>query len=155
MPETRSATPDDARDACQVLRRSIQELCEQDHGNRSSALDPWLADKTPEDFRNWLDDPRVDIVLATDAGSICGVAACHASGEILLNYVSPDHRFKGISRLLLGEMESRLAAAGTRAGFLNSTRTALRFYRSHGWEPAADQDACPDACCQRLTKALS
>ena len=34
----RDATPDDAEAACDVLRRSISELCVADHGNDPAIL---------------------------------------------------------------------------------------------------------------------
>jgi hypothetical protein len=44
----RDAVADDAPAACQVLRRSIVELCAADHGDDPAILAQWLANKTPE-----------------------------------------------------------------------------------------------------------
>jgi stringent starvation protein B len=38
--------------------------------------------------------------VVTDGEAILGVAAVTASGEVILNYVSPDARFRGISKAL-------------------------------------------------------
>jgi hypothetical protein len=46
--EIRDAETEDALAACQVLRRSITELCISDHRNDPTILGRWLANKTPE-----------------------------------------------------------------------------------------------------------
>jgi GNAT superfamily N-acetyltransferase len=56
------------------------------------------------------------------------------SGEILLNYVSPDARFRGASSALLAGLEARAAGRGARQCTLISTETARRFYRARGYE---------------------
>jgi hypothetical protein len=38
---------EDAPAACDVLRRSISELCVADHGNDPTILARWLSNKTP------------------------------------------------------------------------------------------------------------
>src|SRR5882757_9842767 len=49
----RDATPDDAEAACDVLRRSISELCVADHGNDPAILNAWLGNKQPEIVAAW------------------------------------------------------------------------------------------------------
>ena len=46
--EIRDALPEDAPAACEVIRRSISELCGADHLNDALILGRWLANKTPE-----------------------------------------------------------------------------------------------------------
>jgi hypothetical protein len=46
--EIRAAVPEDALAACEVMRRSISELCEADHRNDPVILGRWLANKAPE-----------------------------------------------------------------------------------------------------------
>lgn len=58
------------------------------------------------------------------------------SGEILLNYVSPDARLCGVSSKLLSALEDGLFEAGHTKLKLDSTQTAHRFYRSRGWRDA-------------------
>ena len=50
-----------------------------------------------------------------------------------LNYVSPDARFQGVSRALLGALEARASERGNTRCFLTSTQTARRFYLSRGY----------------------
>ncbi|WP_407865974.1 GNAT family N-acetyltransferase [Phyllobacterium phragmitis] len=62
--------------------------------------------------------------------------------EILLNYVSPDTRFGGISKAMLGHMEAEAKAKGLACCVVESTKTAVRFYQSAGYE--FDEGAEPD-----------
>jgi GNAT superfamily N-acetyltransferase len=55
------------------------------------------------------------------------------AGEITLNYVSPDARFRGESRALLMALETRARERGNQRCTLLSTETAHRFYRSAGY----------------------
>jgi hypothetical protein len=46
--ESRRARVEDAAAACDVMRRSITELCLADHANDPTILEAWLANKTPD-----------------------------------------------------------------------------------------------------------
>ena len=132
--EVRLAKPSDAAGACAVLRRSIEVLCFADHDGDPVTLDLWLANKTPANVLSWIDAPAQRVLIAVEAGAILGVGAASASGEILLNYVSPDARFRGVSKALLGELEAFLRGQANAVVRLSSTRTAHRFYRAAGYE---------------------
>jgi hypothetical protein len=88
--EVRDAVREDAPAACEVIRRSISELCEADHRNDPEILKRWLANKTPEIASgrglssltircSW--QPMTTVSLAvgsiTDAGEIT-LCACFA-----------------------------------------------------------------------------
>lgn len=128
---TRRASIRDAAEACVVLRRSITELCHPDHRGDAKVLAEWLTNKTVENVRRWILESH--FFLAEEAGEILGVAAMDESGQITLNYVSPDHRFRGVSKALLECMEDEARGLGIEACTLESTQTALRFYRDLGY----------------------
>jgi GNAT superfamily N-acetyltransferase len=132
-PEIRAATPEDASAACQVMRRSIAELCVADHGDDEAILRRWLSNKTPEVFLSWIAQPDNSLLVAVEGGNILAVGAVTDAGEITLNYVSPDARFRGVSRALLGALEVRAVERGNTRCTLTSTETARRFYRSNGY----------------------
>jgi len=134
----RAARIEDAEQATLVLRRSITELCAADHGNDPADLEHWLANKTPEVFRHWLETPDTTLIVAEHDGVIAGVGGCRADGEITLNYVGPDHRSRGVSSAILAALEARLRDLGVGEAVLTSTRTAHCFYRSRGFG-AADE----------------
>jgi hypothetical protein len=54
MMEVRDAVREDARAACEIMRRSIAELCVADHWNEPAILGRWLSNKTPETFKSWI-----------------------------------------------------------------------------------------------------
>ena len=55
------------------------------------------------------------------------------SGEIILNYVSPDARFRGISKALLTRLEARASELAIETITLQSSATGRRFYLSAGY----------------------
>jgi GNAT superfamily N-acetyltransferase len=55
------------------------------------------------------------------------------AGEITLNYVSPDARFRAVSRALLAALERRAVERGNAHCTLASTATARRFYVANGY----------------------
>jgi GNAT superfamily N-acetyltransferase len=129
----RDAVPADAAAASEVLRRSITELCVADHHNEPEILDRWLANKTPEIVASWIGQGGSSVFVAVEAGVILAVGSVTDSGEITLNYVSPDARFRGVSRALLGALETRAVERGSSRCTLLSTETARRFYHDAGY----------------------
>jgi GNAT superfamily N-acetyltransferase len=127
----RDACEQDADAACEVVRLSITELCALDHRGDAATLEAWLANKTPDNMRAWT--ARHQVLVAVDGGAILGVAAMTAAGEIVLNYVSPDARFRGVSKALIQAIEARAASLGIPLLKLKSTATAVRFYRAAGY----------------------
>lgn len=133
--DLRRALPEDAEEAAAVLRASIAELCVGEHGNRPEILARWLANKTPRDVRKWVEAPGRVLVAEQDA-RIVGVGAALVSGEITLNYVLPEARFRGVSKAMLSALEQYLRAEGHARSRLSSTRTAHRFYLAAGYVDA-------------------
>ena len=133
----RPARNEDAEDACLVLRRSIIELCVADQGNDAKILAGWLANKTPEHVRTWIGNPDNVVVVAEEDGAILGVGAVARSGEITLNYVSPDARFRGVSKAMLARLEVQASAFGQTLCVLTSTSTARRLYEAAGYRADA------------------
>jgi GNAT superfamily N-acetyltransferase len=129
----REARLDDADRACDVLRRSISQLCVADHGNDPAILSAWLANKTPEIVAAWISQNGNSLLLATEGDAILAVGSVTDAGEITLNYVAPEARFRGVSRALLRALEVRAAERGNRRCRLTSTETAHRFYQSAGY----------------------
>lgn len=101
----RRARPDEAAEICDVLRRSIAELCGADHHDDPAILRRWLANKTPKSVESWIADSDNDLLVAVEGDTVLAVGAVRNDGEITLNYVSPDARFKGASRAMLAQLE--------------------------------------------------
>jgi GNAT superfamily N-acetyltransferase len=131
--EIRKAIAQDAEQACLVLRRSIAELCADDHRNDPAALARWLSNKTPENVAAWIARPDASMLVAVEENAIVAVGMVADDGEILLNYVSPSARFRGVSRAVLTALEARAAERGAKRCSLTSTETARRFYHARGY----------------------
>ena len=131
--DIRDAVAGDAGEACRVLRRSIVELCDADHENDVEILARWLDNKTSANVAAWIARKDASMLLAIDGGVIVAVGMVTDAGEIILNYVSPDARFRGVSRTLLAALEIRAAERGAGQCRLESTETAHRFYRANGY----------------------
>ena len=131
--EIRPARADDAEAACAAMRRSIVELCAADHGHDPHILAGWLANKTTANVAMWISDRGNFVYVAINGGKIAGVAAMTQTGLITLNYVSPEARFRGVSKMLLAALERKAADLGLAQCGLTSTKTALRFYRAAGY----------------------
>jgi N-acetylglutamate synthase-like GNAT family acetyltransferase len=151
----RIAKPDDAATASMVLCRSIAELCDADHRGDQSTLFRWLANKTAENVKTWIEAVNQQLVVAEESGDIVGVGAASAAGEILLNYVSPDARFRGVSKAILLHLESYVLAQGSKKSFLSGTRTAHPFYLAVGYEDAREPEVWAGMSAQPMVKWLS
>jgi GNAT superfamily N-acetyltransferase len=132
--DVRKACLEDAEEACAVVRRSIAELCHADHQGDAATISAWLANKTAENMRRWI--AQTFVFVATEDGRILGVGAMTAAGEITLNYVSPDARWRGVSKALIRRLKQQAAELGVATMTLRSTRTALRFYGAAGYRGA-------------------
>jgi GNAT superfamily N-acetyltransferase len=132
----RPARADDAAEAAAVLRDSIRALCVADHGDDPDVVAAWCANKTPERVAAWIADPQARLFVADLEGRLAGVAGLKLDGTVTLNYVAPAARFRGVSSALLVRIAAELAAHGLAEARLDSTRTALAFYRARGWQDA-------------------
>lgn len=127
----RNARLTDAPAMSSVLIASITELCVADHRNDAATLAGWLDNKTPGGVAAWFDNRDSTLVVAEHKGEIAAVGGFNLARQITLNYVSPSHRFAGVSSALLEAMELGL---GPGEATLNSTKTARKFYKRRGWE---------------------
>ncbi len=112
---------------------AIAELCTADHANDPNILQRWLANKTPENLIAWITNPGNSVLVATESNTILVVGSVTDQGEITVNYVSPDARFRGISRAMLAALEARACKRGNTTCTLTSTETARRFYETAGY----------------------
>ncbi len=149
--EIREAVAEDAEQACAVLRRSIRDLCHADHNGDAARLADWLANKTPENVAAWIRNPQSYVFVAAEGETVLGVAAMTKAGEITLNYVSPDARFRGVSKALIDRLEAQARELGLERCTLNSTETACRFYLTLGYQEQVVPD---DGSCHLMAKAL-
>jgi len=133
--QVRQAMEKDGQDGICIIRRSILELCSEDHGNDERAIQEWMSNKTVEAWKAWLHSCRSKLLVGEIDGVLAGVGMISGKGELLLLYVDPKYRLSGISKSILFSLEDTANAWGCGSIFLESTRTAYRFYRDHGYAP--------------------
>ena len=92
-----------------------------------------MSNKTPETIASWIARPDNSLLLAVEDGRVLAAGSVTDAGEITLNYVSPDARFRGVSKALLRALETRAADRGNTQCTLTSTDTARRFYHANGY----------------------
>src|SRR5262245_12654346 len=129
----RRAIADDAPAACELVRRSITHLCGADHHHDPATVAAWLENKTPANFATWIASANNAALVAQEDGDLRGFALFDRSGKVLLLYVAPEARFRGVSKALLVALEREAVELGLREVYLASTATALRFYKSFGY----------------------
>lgn len=130
----RRARLEDAASACEAMRRSIAELCRADHHDDPAILRRWLANKTPAVVGGWIANPDNFVLVAVEEEAVLAVGIVRHDGEITCNYVSPDARFRGVSKAMLAQLEATARELGNASCNLISTETARRFYRACGYE---------------------
>lgn len=133
-----------AEEACQVLIRSIKEVCVADHNNDPKVLQEWLSNKTDDDVKKWINDNNnYSIVAINKQGKVIGFSMISMNGEILLNYLLPEYLFKGIGKMMLNNLELFAKKSGLNKIMTMSTKTALEFYKKHGFiEDTTNTNSC-------------
>jgi len=129
----RPAKTEDATHACNVLRRSIVECCQEDHQGESEALDAWLHNKTTGDVRSWIQSPDLFSWAAVVEAKIVGFSMSSRSGNVLLCYLVPEVRHMGVGKAMLKAIGEQAKADGINALHLESTKTARSFYLRNGF----------------------
>ena len=137
----RPAEDKDAPKMAEVLCGSIRELCVQDHGGDERRLQEWLANKTDDSVRLWLKNTANVLLVAELDGEIAAVGGMQRHGHVILNYVAPAFRFRGISKGMMVELERRALQLGIGALTLESTVTAHRFYVGLGYRDMGEPGA--------------
>ena len=152
----RQAVAADALAATHILRRSISQLCVADHRNDPGRLESWLQDKTVSNVAAWIASVDNYCVVASIDDSICGFGAMTVEGEIMLCYVDPTARFRGVSAAMLDELEHKARGLGLPAVHLNGTATARRFYENRGYLPAGQtNEVFKSIACQSMVKRFA
>jgi N-acetylglutamate synthase-like GNAT family acetyltransferase len=129
----RKARVSDAQQICNVLRRSIIELCELDHQKNQKELDEWLANKTIQNCEAWINNKKINFFVAENDGKIVGVSSINHNGFLELCYILPEAKGLGFGGELLKVAEDSVLALGIQVFTLESTITAKEFYEYFGY----------------------
>ena len=149
------ANPTQAAEICNVIRRSIQEVCGPDYNNDPHVLAQWLANKTPNNISEWIKSKHNYPVVVVHQSNIVGFAMAR-DDEILLNYVAPEYLGQGAGRLMLVALETWARQRGLSSLKCISTITAKGFYEKQGFSEAGDPQNLEDVLGEfPLSKPLS
>ncbi|MDH1975665.1 GNAT family N-acetyltransferase [Aliarcobacter butzleri] len=129
----RKAKVSDAQQICNVLRRSIIELCELDHQKNQKELDEWLANKTIQNCEAWINNKKINFFVAENDGKIVGVSSINHNGFLELCYILPEAKGLGFGGELLKVAEDSVLDLGIQVFTLESTLTAKGFYQHFGY----------------------
>ena len=92
----RIATADDAEAVCVAVRRSIVEICGPDYGNEELVMSDWLANKTQDNFRKWIEASDDYSVVAVSAiGEVIGFGRISRAGFVQMCYIVPETLYQG------------------------------------------------------------
>jgi putative acetyltransferase len=152
--DIRQATPNDAPAACALLRLSIEEGCQQDHGGRPEILQAWLGNKTTGNVLGWLSSPSNFAVVAERGGEVVGLALLNQAGKVPLCYVRPDLLRNGVGRALVCALEAQARAWNIRKVHMQSPGSASGFFERLGYVNAGKDKACFGLECDFLWKQL-
>lgn len=150
----RTATPEDASAACDVLCRSIVECCTQDHCNDRTLLDAWLGNKNPKTVAGWFASPTNCSLVAELDGKLIGVGLVTQAGKLSLCYVVPEALHIGAGKALLQALEQQARAWGVSTIRLHSTSAASAFYARNGYIHGGREKSCFGLECDFFWKKL-
>jgi GNAT superfamily N-acetyltransferase len=153
--EIRTAEPDDARDACLVLRRSITECCTADHHDQSDILDGWLGNKTPDNVASWIASPSNYMLVALRDGELVGVALLTQAGKLSLCYLLPEVQHAGIGKAMLHAIETQARHWGISVLRLHGTASGRAFFARNGYVLAGKEKSCYGVECDFFWKKLN
>lgn len=120
----------------QVIHDSIQS-CILDHQRKASTIQHWL-----EQFNQ---ARLIVAMLYNDCwvyllhDRVVGFLLVSDTGEILMHYVAARCQHMGFGTLLFNQMQHTLVQKRIHTIKIYSTRTALAYYRKHGFNAAASQ----------------
>ena len=150
----RRARIDEAAAIAELIRASITELCVADHGGDQVKIDRWLENKTENEVHNWLKRDEL-FIFVIDGDEGLRVAGCHDTrGVVLMNYITPGQRLKGLSSLMLAYLEANMLDNGLAEARLVSTATARQFYEARGWQAYGELMPCMGITGQPMRKRL-
>jgi putative acetyltransferase len=123
----RLAVEADAEPIFRVHRSSVERLCCGDYSAEQIAM--WLDGRDPSTY---IDAVRKGTMWVAEGDRILGFVATDGI-EVTKLFVAGDCAFAGVGRQLLHTALNHIAATGAVTAYLESTRTAVKFYEKSGF----------------------
>ena len=150
----RTASVLDADGICLAVRRSITECCAADHQDAPGLVAKWLENKTAKNVALWVQEPSSIPLVATVCEDVVGFAL-YGKGELALCYVVPEVLHKGVGKLLLQAIESRVIRQGFTTIRVDSSQTGSGFYLRNGFRATGPSVSWAGMECQPMVKDLT
>jgi len=141
--EIRKTKKEDIPALVDITVRSIKEICAKDYPGVDLSF--WLENKTPEAFTGMLSSKEHTMFTGHVNQKIMGIGLVGHDGWIRLCYLVPEALGLGLGRALMMTMLEVLQRLGVIRAQLESTRTALEFYKQLGFK-AEKKVICQDTC---------
>ena len=131
----RIACKEDIVRICEVLIRSIREICGPDYSNDPEILEDWCANKTPEVIGPWIDNPKnYFVVVELESYGVIGTALYRREeSTVNLCHLAPEGLHQGLGTSMLNSMQKEASRLGNKEINLVSSITAAKFYRRNGF----------------------
>ncbi len=123
----------DSKIACNILRRSIIEVCQKDHNGNQALLAIWLENKTVNNVAKWFAADNSLSLIAALNGNKVGVGMVNNAGIINLCYLLPEALHQGVGKALLKSMIKYAIETDLDSVFVTSTATGKKFYERNGF----------------------
>ena len=131
-----------AESLSEMWRRSIKELCFQDHHNNLDILNNWLSNKSPKSLASAFAEQSLAWYVAINNKQVIGVCMFGYDGILRALYIHPEFTNQHVGSSLLKQAETYASQKGIREFTLESTSTAKQFYLAHYY---VEYD-CPKDC---------
>ncbi len=148
----RESRIEDLPEIIRVIHESFRS-CVQDHQRNESEIQIWLEKNRQSDLLLMLlyNDSWVYVVQDV----VVGFMLVNDQGEILMNYIDPAVQQQGIGKALLQNTIECMRAKKIRQMTLDSTYTALPFYKKQGFLPITATPSDASRAMTNLVKFLS
>ncbi len=148
----RKSRIEDIPEIIRVIHESVRS-CIQDHQRNESEIQIWLEKTNQSSLL--LGMLYNDSWVYLEQEQIAGFILVNDHGKILLNYIRPELQQQGIGTALLMNMIDCLREKNIAQITLNSTHTALPFYRKCGFQHHQPQQDETGAALTHLVKYLA
>ena len=131
----RHAKEADAQGILEAHRSAVHEIASRDYPQ--DILNEWAKPLTPDRTENYLKNslPKETTLVAEVDGRIAGFGAIvESENELRAVYVSAQFARQGIGAALLNALETLAKKLGCPELHMDSSVTAERFYKTHGYE---------------------
>jgi putative acetyltransferase len=127
----RKAKIPDSKSICELFQDTLEKINIADYSQKE--IDAWKIADTPEKVKERIRDKKRYMCIAENNNEIIGIGTL--KGNIITAvYVKSDRVGKGVGSSILKRLENVARKGGYTELSLDSSLTAVKFYKNHGYE---------------------